>query len=193
MTEPQPARRFSTPPGSAGRRFGPAPTAQMRPKGFQSSLVLGLDDGTVFKYSPAGHFVSPDVLHEVCELLRGLPDIEAARTFVSRYDDARLITVVPARVLGGLRAALRAEGASEAQIKTCTVATLREMTGLGNTTSNSYAKAAGVKTPRRGQHNFRYSTADARAILSRIIEQTSEDTLRAKCRAALADLKEIAE
>ena len=43
MTEPQPARRFSTPPGSAGRRFGPAPTAQMRPKGFQSSLVLGLE------------------------------------------------------------------------------------------------------------------------------------------------------
>ncbi|HUU98744.1 MAG TPA: transposase [Phycisphaerae bacterium] len=42
MTEPQPARRCSTPPRSAGRRFGPAPTAQMRPKSFQSSLVLGL-------------------------------------------------------------------------------------------------------------------------------------------------------
>jgi len=50
MTEPQPARRCSTPPRSAGRRFGPAPTAQMRPKSFQSSLVLGL--AGEWHYSP---------------------------------------------------------------------------------------------------------------------------------------------
>jgi len=81
----------------------------------------------------------------------------------------------------------------EAPAKTYTVAALREMTGLSNTTLNQYAKQAKVTTPRRGQRNFRYSAADARAILSHIIEQTSEDALRARCQAALADPKEITE
>jgi|GEM_PF-5099459 len=73
-----------------------------------------------------------------------------------------------------------------------TVAALRELTGLGNTALNRYAKLTGVATPGRGGKNFRYSAANARAILETIIANTSEDTLLEKCRAELANLKEIA-
>lgn len=71
------------------------------------------------------------------------------------------------------------------------VGALRDLIGLSNTTLNQYAKAAGVNTPRRGQRNFRYSTADVRAILQYIIDTTSESALRKRCRATLETLPEI--
>lgn len=70
-----------------------------------------------------------------------------------------------------------------------TVAALREMTSLGNTTLNEYAKKAGVTTPRRGQRNFRYTEADVRRILTTIIELTAERRILARCQAALARLE----
>lgn len=72
-----------------------------------------------------------------------------------------------------------------------TVSTLREMTGLGNTTMNRYAKAAGVKTPGRGQRSFRYSLDDVKAILRTIIDTCSEEKIKSRCRAALKGLPEI--
>jgi hypothetical protein len=74
-----------------------------------------------------------------------------------------------------------------------TVAALREMTGLGNTSLRQYAKSAGIKTPRRGQRNFRYSSADACLILRTIIDTASETAVRRRCQAALKALAEIAE
>lgn len=74
-----------------------------------------------------------------------------------------------------------------------TVAALREMTGLENTTLNRYAKMAKVTTPRRGERNFKYTLADVRAILETIIASTAEDKLRDKCRTSLRNLPEIAE
>lgn len=70
-----------------------------------------------------------------------------------------------------------------------TVAALRDMTGLGNTALNNYAKLGGVATARRGQRNYRYSKADVRTILQKIIDTTSEDALRSKCCEALANLR----
>jgi len=69
-----------------------------------------------------------------------------------------------------------------------TVAALRELTGLGNTTLNKYARLAGVRTPRRGQRNFRYSAADVRKILAAIIANSGEAAVRSRCRAALREI-----
>ncbi len=72
-----------------------------------------------------------------------------------------------------------------------TVAALREMTGLENTALNRYAKLAGVRTPQRGERNYRYTAADVRAILEAILANASEDQLRTRCKAALQGLPEI--
>ena len=68
---------------------------------------------------------------------------------------------------------------------------LRQMTGLSSATLPRYAKAAGVKTPHRGQRTFRYSAADARLILKTIINTTSEIAIRTRCQTALNTLAEI--
>jgi len=72
-----------------------------------------------------------------------------------------------------------------------TVAALREMTTMGNTALNEYAKKAGVTTPRRGEKNFRYGIADVRKILETILTHTTEKRILTRCRAALASLPEI--
>ncbi|MEP0846416.1 MAG: hypothetical protein HRF50_06285 [Phycisphaerae bacterium] len=76
---------------------------------------------------------------------------------------------------------------------TYTVAALRDMTGLENTALNRYAKRAKVKTPARGERDFKYTLADVRAILQTIIAHTAEDKLRDRCKTALRNLPEIAE
>lgn len=73
--------------------------------------------------------------------------------------------------------------------RTYTVASLREMTTLGNTALNEYAKKAGVTTPGRGQKNFRYNVADVRKILRVIIEGTTETRVLTRCQAALSRLE----
>lgn len=73
--------------------------------------------------------------------------------------------------------------------RTYTVAALREMTTLGNTALNEYAKKAGVATPGRGQKNFRYSAVDVRKILRVIIEGTTEKRVLTRCQAALSRLE----
>jgi hypothetical protein len=82
-------------------------------------------------------------------------------------------------------------GGDEKHAEGYTVAALREMTGLGNTALNKYAKMAGVATPSRGQKNFRYSLADARAVLEAIIAEATEQSVLKRCRAALAILPKI--
>lgn len=74
-------------------------------------------------------------------------------------------------------------------LRTYTVAALREMTALGNTALNEYAKKAGVTTPGRGQKNFRYGAADVRKILRVIIEGTTEKRVLTRCQAALLRLE----
>lgn len=69
-----------------------------------------------------------------------------------------------------------------------TVAALREATGLKNNALNRRGRDAGVKTPGRGKRTFRYSRADARKILNEIISESSEDELRARCKAALQSI-----
>ncbi|HPM22942.1 MAG TPA: hypothetical protein PLP66_03495 [Phycisphaerae bacterium] len=76
---------------------------------------------------------------------------------------------------------------------TYTVAALRDMTGLGNSALNRYAKTANVTTPSRGERDFKYTLADVRAILQTIIASTAEDTLRNRCKSALRNLPEIAD
>lgn len=73
-----------------------------------------------------------------------------------------------------------------------TIAALREMTNLSNATLNKYAKRANVETPRRGQRNFRYSTADVRTILQEIIGRTAESSVLGASKKALANLKDTA-
>lgn len=75
---------------------------------------------------------------------------------------------------------------------TYTVAALRDMTGLENKALNRYAKMAGVRTPRRGERNFKYTLAEVRAIAKTIIASTAEDKLRDRCKSALRNLPEIA-
>jgi len=70
-----------------------------------------------------------------------------------------------------------------------TVAALRDMTRLANTTLNKYAKMAGVPTSGRGGRNHRYSGAQARAILEAIISHSSESSIVNRCRDALKNLK----
>lgn len=79
----------------------------------------------------------------------------------------------------------------KAVMRTYTVAELRNLTGLANTALNRYAKTAKVKTPQRGQRNFRYTAADVQTILETIIARKAEERLREKCIAALQDLPEI--
>jgi hypothetical protein len=75
--------------------------------------------------------------------------------------------------------------------RTFTVAALLEWSDLSNTALNKYAKLAGVRTPRRGQRNFRYSWADARKILETIIAEASDRRIRDKCRVALQNPPKI--
>ena len=74
-----------------------------------------------------------------------------------------------------------------------TVAALRDMTGLANKALNAYAKRAGVRTPRRGERNFRYAAGEVRTILETIIAATSECTVRDRCRTELRNLRKMAE
>lgn len=101
------------------------------------------------------------------------------------------------RVPGQERSASDAGGLSvkdeNTEAPTCSVAALREMTGLKNTALNRYAKKANVKTPQQGEKNFQYPAADVRAILEAIIASTAEDALRGKCSNALRHLPEITE
>ena len=84
-----------------------------------------------------------------------------------------------------------AENDTKEQTPSFAIAALREMTGLGNTALNQYAKRAKVTTPGRGQKNFRYSATDVRAILDTIIAYSSDTTVRAKCQSSLRNLAEI--
>lgn len=90
-------------------------------------------------------------------------------------------------------AGTRAGGGREGAARAFTIAALRELTGLKNAALNKYAKLAEVKTPRRGQRDFRYGAADVRAILNAIISNTSERAVLSQCRNALRSLPEIVE
>ena len=90
-------------------------------------------------------------------------------------------------------AALPADPASTPGDAGFSVAALREMTGLENTALNRYAKKAGVETPARGQRSHLYPAADARLILQKIINTSSEAKLRNRCQTALRNLPEITE
>jgi hypothetical protein len=113
--------------------------------------------------------------------------------------------VNPAEVANHLlRAALHAEKAQQAEEarqgtsanaptstkppKTCTPADVLNMTGVSATTLNEYAKRAKVKTPGRGQRNYRYSADDVRAILQAIIDKTSDSAMKQRCLNAIAKL-----
>jgi DNA-binding transcriptional MerR regulator len=71
-----------------------------------------------------------------------------------------------------------------------TIAALRKLTGLRNATLNKYARLADVRTPRRGERNFRYGAADVGRILNAIITHSSEEALVARCQAALREIAE---
>lgn len=69
------------------------------------------------------------------------------------------------------------------------VGVLRDRIRVSTTTLRRYARAAGVKTPARGQHNFRYSNADAIAILRRFTEHAQDQKLRETCNAELVKIE----
>jgi len=69
------------------------------------------------------------------------------------------------------------------------VAELMEMTNLGNTSLNKYAKHAGVETPERGKKNHRYSTADAVTILEVILKHASYKKVKMRCKTSLISLQ----
>ena len=71
-------------------------------------------------------------------------------------------------------------------------ASIRELTGLNNGAINKYAKEAGLLTPRKGQKNFTYSLSDARSLLNHILDRSTEDRLRSKCRKSLDNLDDVA-
>lgn len=71
-----------------------------------------------------------------------------------------------------------------------TVAQVRTMTGLSNSTLNKYAKLAKVTTPKRGKRNYRYPRAAVIRILETIIAETSENQVRERCRKAHRQLKD---
>jgi hypothetical protein len=73
------------------------------------------------------------------------------------------------------------------------VAELCKMTGLGNSTLNHYAKSAGIKTPKRGGCNHRYTLSETCRILEWIISENGSDEIRDQCRTKLAELRQIAE
>lgn len=87
-----------------------------------------------------------------------------------------------------LARALQDEGQDGSKVDAFTSAALRKMTGLQKTALGKYRKAAGVDAPGRGQRNHRYTLDEARKILAKVEEDSTEDRIKQKCRAALDDL-----
>ncbi|MCE9555361.1 MAG: hypothetical protein K8T91_18585 [Planctomycetes bacterium] len=71
------------------------------------------------------------------------------------------------------------------------VATMCQMTGLGNTSLNKYAKIAGVPTAKLGDRNFCWTNAEAIKILTAILDGNSEAGVSEHCQAALERLSHI--
>lgn len=72
--------------------------------------------------------------------------------------------------------------------RTFSVAMLRTLTGLRNTTLNKYTKLAGVPVATRGKRNHAFSQGDLIKILNSIISGSGEESTIQKCKRALADL-----
>ncbi len=66
---------------------------------------------------------------------------------------------------------------------------LCEMFGVGSDTLRTYAKSAGVKTPKRGAKNHRYSRSEAHRIALAIASGTTSSDTRARCFKAAENLK----
>ena len=69
------------------------------------------------------------------------------------------------------------------------VATMCQMTGLGNTSLNKYAKIAGVPTATLGDRNFCWTDAEAIKILTAIIAEAGEVRVREHCTTTLERLR----
>ncbi len=95
-----------------------------------------------------------------------------------------------AKVLQAVNAADRS-GPADPAVAGYTVTALRELTDLENSTLNRYARKAGVRIAPRGKKDFRYSLAEARAILQAILDGSTQDEVRSKCRKALSELPKI--
>lgn len=59
---------------------------------------------------------------------------------------------------------------------------------VSNTTLNTYAKKAGVKTPGRGKRNHRYTHDDVCKILNSMIKFSSDQAMIGRCQQALSDI-----
>ena len=69
------------------------------------------------------------------------------------------------------------------------VAEMCQLTGLGNTSINKYAKIAGVPTAIPGDRNFRWTDAEAIKILTAVLAGSNEVKVTEHCRTALERLR----
>lgn len=93
---------------------------------------------------------------------------------------------------GARHPAPRVRGRSAAsQDRTFSVSEVLAEAGISNSTLNSYAKKAGVKTPGRGKRNHRYSLAEVKSILDCIVRNCNTTDTRQQCESALSKLDEI--
>ena len=78
---------------------------------------------------------------------------------------------------------------SPAKEKRHFVAEMCQLTGLGNTSINKYAKIAGVPTAILGDRNFCWTDAEAIKILTAVLEGSSEVRVCDHCKVALERLR----
>ena len=94
-------------------------------------------------------------------------------------------------VVGDVEHAMRVRGTKPNHHEEHLMSDLKQLTGLVSQTLNKYAKAAGVQTPSRGQKNYRFPAVHVQKLLEQIIQDTTEQSLKEKCRTALQNLRKI--
>ncbi len=74
-------------------------------------------------------------------------------------------------------------------IQPYTIASLLNILDIGNTTLNTYAKKAGVRTPGRGKKNHKYSHQDVVRICNKIVEESSNKEMNSRAENLLSELE----
>ncbi len=69
-----------------------------------------------------------------------------------------------------------------------TVLALKKMAGLGNAALNKYTRMAHVRTAGLGERNHHFTAEEVKAVLHKIIDESSQQQTVDTCRASLEDL-----
>lgn len=135
---------------------------------------------------------------QIADLAAAAMDRAQLPTHIDFPDMTKEFEAARKRLMRDLTNAVKAAHASNEQpaeakssANNFSVAQIKKMTGLSDTTINNYAKLAGVVTPGRGKRNHRYSETDVIRILQCIVEKSDSPFIIERCSTELARLHQL--